>query len=110
MMKNFSKTIQNVSVTLLALAVGLILSLKSGDIVNNKLTASGCRDRDFLGYIRFFVAFIVPVLLWFVIFLTTTSTTHQARRQIRYCTGIGVVLAIIAGELVAFFTFIVRYV
>jgi ABC-type uncharacterized transport system permease subunit len=110
MMKNFSKIIQNVSITLLALAVGLILSLKSGDIVNNKLAASGYHDRDFLAYIRFFVAFIVPSLLWLIVFLTTIPAAHQVKRQLRFCTGIGCALAILACELVAFFSFLVRYV
>jgi len=110
MMKSFSKTIQNVSITLLALAAGLIFLLKSGDFVNNKLAASGYRDRDFLGYIRFLVVFIAPVLLWLVVFLTTTPVAHQVRRQLRYFAGIGFALAILVGELVAVFVFLVRYV
>ena len=94
----------------MALAVGLILSIKFGDIINNKLTAYGYRDRDFLSYVMFLVVFIVPVLLWLVVFLTTTTVSHRARRQVRYCTGIGSALAIVAGELMAFFVFLVRYV
>ena len=110
MTKNFSKKLQNVSITFLALGVGLILSLKCGDIVNNRLAASGYRDRDFLGTIRFFVVFFVPLLLWLVVFLTTTPVAHQVRRQLRYFAGIGFALAILVGELVAVFVFLVRYV
>ena len=109
-MMKFFKIAQNVGLTLFALAAGLILSLKSGDIVYSKLAASGYRDRDFLGYISFFVIFIVPVLLWLVVFLTTNQASHQVRRQLRFCTGIGIALAILAGELVAIFSFLVRYV
>jgi len=110
MTKNFSKKLQNVSITFLALGVGLTLSLKCGDIVNNRLAASGYRDRDFLGTIRFFVVFFVPLLLWLVVFLTTIPAARQIRRQLRLCTGIDCALATLVGELVAVFAFLVRYV
>jgi len=110
MMNTFWKIIQNVSITFLALAIGLILLLKSGDIVNNKLAASGCHDRDFLGYIRFVVVFIAPSLLWLIVFLATIPAAHHVRKQLRCCTGIGFALAILAGELMAGFAFLVRYV
>lgn len=108
--KTFSKTLENVSITVLALAAGLILSLKSGDIINNQMAAFGYRDRDFLAYVRFFVVFVTPVVLWLVVFLTTAPVSHPVRRQLRFCTGIGFALAVLAGELVAVFTFLVRYV
>lgn len=110
MMNTFWKIIRNIGITLLALAVGLILLLRSGDIVNNKLAASGYHDRDFLGYIRFVMVFTVPSLLWLVVFLTTIPAARHVRKQLRYCTGIGFALAILAGELMAAFAFLVRYV
>jgi hypothetical protein len=38
-MNNFSKIAKNVGIAFLAFAIGAVVSLKSGDIINNKLAA-----------------------------------------------------------------------
>ena len=109
-MKDFSKIAKNVGIAFLAFAIGIVVSLKSGDIINNKLAAAGYRNRDFLGYIHFIVAFTVPFLMWLAVLIATAPASQLARKQIRSYTGIGLALAILGGELLACFAFLVRYV
>jgi hypothetical protein len=109
-MESLSRTIGSLGLFLVAFAVGLLVSLKFGDIMNHELVASGHRSREFLSYVRFLVAFFVPSLMWLVLVMVTISTRQQIRKQIRWCTGIGFALAILAGELSATFVYLVRYV
>ena len=109
-MKNSSKIVQNIGIAFLAFAIGAVVSLKSGDIINNKLAAAGYRNRDFLGHIKFIVTFAVPFLMWLAVLIATVPAAEQVRKQIRSCTGIGLALAVLGGELLALFAYLVRYV
>ena len=109
-MKSFSRIAKKVTIAFLAFAIGIVISLKSGDIINNKLVAAGYRNRDFLGYIHFIVAFTVPFLMWLAVLIVTIPASQQVRKQIRSYTAMGLALAILGGELLAVFVFLVRYV
>ena len=109
-MKNSSKIAKNVGIGFLAFAIGIVVSLKSGDIINNKLAAAGYRNRDFLGHIKFIVTFAVPFLMWVAVFIATIPAAEHVRKQIRSYAGIGLALAIVGGELLAVFAYLVRYV
>jgi hypothetical protein len=109
-MKGFPRVLIKTGIVLLAFGIGLLVSLKSGDIINHTLIASGYHSRDFLAHVRFIVAFIVPFLMWLAVLAATIPVAHHMRRQLRLYGGMGFGVAALAGELLAIFVFLVRYV
>ena len=109
-MERFSNIVQKVSIASLAFTIGLLVSLKSGDIINQKLITSGYRSREFLAYMRFIVAFVVPLLMWLAVLTASIPAAQHIRRQFRLYGAVGFAVAALVGELLAAFVFLVRYV
>lgn len=109
-MERFLKILKNAAMAFFAFTISLFVSLKSGDAINLKLVASGCRNREFLSFAQFATAFFVPFLMWVALLMATIPVDKRIRKQLRFYGGIGFTIAIVVGELLAVFVFLVRYV